>query len=225
MTGSYIYCIAPEGHEPRDDLRGLDDEPVRALSAAGFSVWSSPLPEAPAPSVPRIRRHDRVVRASATNSTTPLPMRFGQWYPSRQRLERSLEENREAYGRTLRTLAGALEFGVRVIDPAVPASGERPAAESGREYLAALARERDRRDRIEARGEELREEIAAELRDLVRAERRTGPEAARELIGLAHLVPREHFDAYRARLSEFRGGRPELRFLVTGPWPPYSFVE
>lgn len=225
MTGSYIYCIAPGGHEPQEDLRGLDDEPVRAVPVAGFSVWSSPLASAPAPSVPRIRRHDRVVRASATSATTPLPMRFGQWFASRERLERRIEENREDYGQTLRTLAGALEFGIRVIDPALPQPVERPVAESGREYLAALARERDRRERIRARGEDLREEMADELEGLVRAERRTEPEAARELVSLAHLVPREHFEAYRARLSEFRGARPQLRLLVTGPWPPYSFVQ
>ena len=39
----------------------------------------------------------------------------------------------------------------------------------------------------------------------------------------AHLVERGSITQYRDQLGEARKLRPELHFLVSGPWPPYSF--
>jgi hypothetical protein len=38
-------------------------------------------------------------------------------------------------------------------------------------------------------------------------------------------VERGAVEAYRLRLKEARSERPELKFLVSGPWPPYSFAN
>ena len=43
------------------------------------------------------------------------------------------------------------------------------------------------------------------------------------IVAAAHLVARESIREYRDRLTESRKMRPELHFLVSGPWPPYSF--
>ena len=42
---------------------------------------------------------------------------------------------------------------------------------------------------------------------------------------VAHLVQASGADAYLARARELSHGHPPLRIVVTGPWPPYSFVE
>jgi len=41
----------------------------------------------------------------------------------------------------------------------------------------------------------------------------------------AHLVERAVVEQYRARVKTAREERPELHFLVSGPWPPYSFAN
>jgi hypothetical protein len=38
------------------------------------------------------------------------------------------------------------------------------------------------------------------------------------------LVERARIDAFRAAFAELRHARPEHAFLLSGPWPPYSFV-
>jgi hypothetical protein len=41
----------------------------------------------------------------------------------------------------------------------------------------------------------------------------------------AHLVERERVVAYRERLRSLGAERVGLRFLTSGPWPPYSFSD
>jgi gas vesicle protein GvpL/GvpF len=38
-------------------------------------------------------------------------------------------------------------------------------------------------------------------------------------------VERDFVDEYRARLKVARAERPDLHFLVSGPWAPYSFAN
>jgi hypothetical protein len=45
------------------------------------------------------------------------------------------------------------------------------------------------------------------------------------IVAAAHLVTRGEVAKYRGRLSEARKSRPELHFLSSGPWPPYTFAN
>jgi hypothetical protein len=58
----------------------------------------------------------------------------------------------------------------------------------------------------------------------VRAERFDEPRGPHDMVSVAHLVARTDFDTYRRRLRELRERSPHLRFLASGPWPPYSFA-
>jgi hypothetical protein len=44
------------------------------------------------------------------------------------------------------------------------------------------------------------------------------------LATIAYLVRRADFADYRDRVARAREALPALRFLASGPWPPYSFV-
>lgn len=45
-----------------------------------------------------------------------------------------------------------------------------------------------------------------------------------ELTRCAYLVDRGRVDALRAAVAGLQRAHPELGFLLTGPWPPYSFT-
>jgi len=60
------------------------------------------------------------------------------------------------------------------------------------------------------------------LGSIVRQERIDALPSRHGLVSLAHLVERRAEREYRAGVDRVRGERPELRFLLTGPWPPYS---
>jgi hypothetical protein len=45
-----------------------------------------------------------------------------------------------------------------------------------------------------------------------------------ELARSAYLVERGDVDAFRAAVAELQRSHADLGFLLTGPWPPYSFT-
>lgn len=226
--GLYLYCVAPRRHVPGDDLRGLDGAPVSGRPVDAFTLWVSDLPERPSPTLDRIRAHNRVVAASATEDVTPLPMRFGQWFPDPRRLDGCLDGKRDTYREALEEVAGAVEFGVTIVDPSRPRETSGAAArsvESGRAYMERLAHRHARERAAAERGREVAGKLRSHLGDLVRAHHATPAERDRGLSSLAHLVARRDAGRYREAVDGFREQLPELSLALTGPWPPYSFVE
>lgn len=222
MTGFYLYCVGrPDHPEPRG-LEGIDAAPVWPLDMPGLRAWVSPLDAAPAASLERVRMHNAVVEASADVST-PLPMRFGQWFASEAELTGALTERRPKLERGLERVRDALEFGVRVVDPSAPRP-TRPDRSSGTAYMEGLARRELGAEKTRRRGAELaaamREFLGAAIRDQV-----VRPGGSAALVAMAHLVERHDTGTYNTRLRTFTIGRPELRFFFSGPWPPYGFTD
>jgi hypothetical protein len=219
--GLYLYCLGHPSHPPPASIQGLDGAAVRAEPVAGFSAWISDMDRAPGASLERVRTHNDVVSA-ATETATPLPLRFGQWFASHQELSRSLEERRHRLAEDLERVQNALEFGVRVLDPHhQPAV---PARTTGTAYLEGLARQARSDEADRSRGQDVAAELGAWLGPLVR-DQRVRLVGGGTLAATAHLVDRHDIGSYNARVRSFPPRRPELRFLLTGPWPPYGFVE
>ena len=40
-----------------------------------------------------------------------------------------------------------------------------------------------------------------------------------------HLIERVNVQEYRTKMARAVEERPEVRFMVSGPWPPYSFAN
>ncbi len=224
--GLYLYCLVPTGTEPPAGLRGLEDAPVEARRAGALTCWASPIQSVPEATLERIRRHDAVVEAALATGVTPLPLRWGQWVASAPALAAALGEREAAYRQALELVAGAVEFGVRVLDPAhEPAPPPTAAgAGAGTAYMQALAARAAAERAVDARGREIAADLRAVLGPIIRQERIDALPSRHGVVSLAHLVARRAEGEYRAGVERVRRDRPELRFLVTGPWPPYSFA-
>jgi crotonobetainyl-CoA:carnitine CoA-transferase CaiB-like acyl-CoA transferase len=88
--------------------------------------------------------------------------------------------------------------------------------------------------RKEFRGEEWRTAQKAELSGwlaeklgkLIRDEKINMVPAERAVLArVDHLVEWGNVPEYRARMATAIAERPETRFMVSGPWPPYSFAN
>lgn len=222
MMGLYLYCVGAEDHPDPGETEGIGGAPVRALSAAGLRVWVSPLESAPAASLERVRSHNAVVEAAAEEAT-PLPMRFGQWFASEADLRAALDERRPRLERSLERVRGALEFGVRVLDPG---GGDPPPPDrsSGTAYLEGLARRVELAEQSRRRGAEVAAELRSFLGPLVRAQD-VRPGGSGALVTIAHLVDRHDTGTYGTRLRTFTSRRPGVRLVFSGPWPPYGFTD
>jgi hypothetical protein len=226
MSGWYAYCALPPGTEPPVGIRGIDDSPVEALAIGGLELWASALPARPEPELARVVRHHAVVEAAAERAT-PVPLRFGQWQPDRAALDRHIEARAETWLARLRELAGTCEIGVR-IGSATGAARDvqhEPAGETspGRAYMRRLA---ERHAGAEARRSRALEIIADVQKCLgsralqVRTDTRD-PDA----VSAAFLIREGDGVACRAAVDNAGVAQEGVTVAVTGPWPPYSFVE
>lgn len=181
----------------------------------------------PLPSAEHVQQHNAVIEAAVNAEITPVPLRFGQWASDASVFEQVVEDKADWYAERIKTFAGALEFGLRVVRPdkASPARDVRVGqAASGTEYMNAL-RERVAAGRAESgEVESVRTGITEILGALVREERVEEARTPHGIITVSHLVSRPQFDEYREQAQALRIRFPEMRFLVSGPWMPYSFA-
>ena len=217
----YIYCVVPPEHEPAT-VTGIDDVPVQLVQCAGLGLWTSQLAAVPEASVTHIRQHNAVVEQAISDHVTPVPVRFGQWAADRTALDQSFEPRAENFRKLLALFAGSLEFGLRILDPSPPPAQDVQAGpvRTGREYLVAV------RDRLRPRpaNEAVHERVQAAVASLVKVERVETQQTPHIMVSYAHLVARSDFERYRSQVQKLREELTGVRFLVSGPWPPYSFA-
>ena len=219
--GIYLYCLAGAQDPPPAGFGGVDDAIVTVRPVAGFTAWTSQLDAAPKPALDSVRAHYLVVEAAADHAT-PVPFRFGQWFETEALAERALEARRAELAAGLERVRGTWEYGVRVLDPAhVHAPPDRS---SGRAYLESLARREHEDEADRRRGLEVAASLREWLGTCIREQRVRPLGSAGGLVAVAHLVDRHYTRSYDQRVREFPARLPALRFLLSGPWPPYGFV-
>jgi hypothetical protein len=224
-VGVYGYCVVPAG-QPDTALRGIDGAPVRIHTVGELAVLVSDIAR-PEPNAERIQQHNAVIEGVVTEELTPVPLRFGQWADQAAVFDAVVIEKAEWYRERLAAFAGAMEFGLRVLEPNKPASAQvvrLPEPASGLEYMnalrAKLAGARADRDALER----VRAGISELMSGLVREERVEEARTAHGVVTVLHLVPRNCFGLYRNRAQSLKSLFPEFSFLVSGPWVPYSFA-
>jgi hypothetical protein len=60
---------------------------------------------------------------------------------------------------------------------------------------------------------------------LIRDEQVTMRPSEKLVLAAAHLVERDRIPQYREKMTAARKNRPQLHFLFSGSWPPYSFAN
>jgi hypothetical protein len=224
--GFYGYCVVPGSHRPPEGLKGLEAAIVAFRPVGGLAVWYSDMSR-PDPTIEHIRSHNATVEMAVTEAVTPVPLRFGQWADEAGVFDRIITEKLGWYEDRLRVFAGAMEFGLRIVRPDKQTSAQLvrvPPSESGTAYMNALRARASAKQDEQAEAELVRARIAETVVELVLEERVEDARTPHGLVTISHLVPRKHFEAYRERVHSLREQLGELRFLLSGPWLPYSFA-
>ncbi|HEY0512958.1 MAG TPA: GvpL/GvpF family gas vesicle protein [Thermoanaerobaculia bacterium] len=252
---TYLYCLVralatPSLSGAPPGLSRLS--PPRALDLGGglwLIVASAPLPEYGSEEIQRrlsdlswvserALAHEAVVEHFA-GSGAVLPMKLFTLFASDERALAHVGKNRERLDRGLDRVDGRVEWGVRVrLDDAraraVLAAEARTAGpqSSGKAFLLRKKLEQDASRELASR---LRDEVdtafaalAAEAAEAVRREPVASPESGgRLLLDAAFLVSVQRgaeFEAIVERCAARLGPRA-CDVTLTGPWPPYNFIE
>jgi hypothetical protein len=171
--------------------------------------------------------HAAVVR-SLLDETTPLPFRFGT-VVSEQQLESYLNSHAGALHETLKLIRGCVEMSVKIIwdrewpdaSPAEQATHEKP----GTAFLAEKRREILGSEVRAAEAKQVAAWLANRIGDAAKETRVNRNFTEKLLVAVSHLVERDRVAEYRHLIGQARAERPELHFLVSGPWAPYSFAN
>ncbi len=220
----YVYGLVKNIAALTTPVTGISGAAVKLIKFEGFTVLAS---EFAGDSTPVTRdnalTHDAVVR-SVLDQATPLPFRFGTLVTEPQ-LAGYIGTQRARLEAKLAQVEGCLEMSVKIIWNTEQPDGGTESAElgPGAAFLQQKKREILGDERRLAGAKEvvswLREQVGA----LIREEQVELSPTPKLIVAAAHLIERERMQPYRERLGEARKMRPELHFLVSGPWPPYSF--
>jgi hypothetical protein len=236
----YVYCLGDElSASAFEGLAGVGGAGVRLLTLGGLdAVVSGAGDEATIANEGNLLAHNRV-NAAALAVSTPLPCRFGTRAAPEQLAEYA-SAHAAALAAALTRVRGCVEMSVKLMEKSevggrrsevgseagVADPGADPGAPGvGTAFLLKKRRELLGEEGAQSRAEDAAAWLASGLGELARetAARLSPPEAI--FVRAAHLVERPHVADYRARLRALAAGRQDLRILVSGPWPPYSFSE
>lgn len=225
----YVYCLVEGAATLDQPPHGVSNAPVRILPIDDFAVLVSELDN---DAVPLTRdnalAHDAVVR-SVLDRTTPLPFRFGTLVTAQQ-LRSYISTRKPALETNLALVRDCVEMSVKIIWTVLN-DNKRERQPSENEQGAGARFLEERRQKL--LGDEQRAAEAAEisgwLREtvsgVVRDERVTVRPSEKLVLAAAYLIERSKIKRFRDKIAEAGTARPKLHFLLSGPWPPYSFAN
>lgn len=244
MSPVWLYCVTTADGGPPDELAGVAGAPVRVDDVDGLHAWYSEPESLPDMSADAVARHHRVVEAAWDTAISCVPARYGQSFRDADALRAELRARIHDLLRSLAALEETAEMGLRVFPTTGSAADEaaglvggddaaEPTTESGtasgtgpgRAYLERLlGADRTRRARAE-RSRILADDVVGPLAQFVLASKRDTDGSETGGVALAHLVPRGSIQEYRDTIAGVVRERDDVRIVVEGPWPPYSFAS
>jgi len=225
----YAYCLVDEIDTLDVQRPGISGAAVRLLKIDDLSLLISEL-ESDITPVTRENAldHAAVVR-SVLDRATPLPFRFGS-LGTEQQLRSYIMTHAAALKTKLAHVRGCIEMNLKIMwndkndrEPQ-PQAGSPPGA--GTVFLENKRREFRNEEQRVAQVSEVSALLQERLGGLLRDERiDLRPSKTVVLAAVAHLIEVGNIQSYREKAAEILENRPELRFLLSGPWPPYSFAN
>ena len=252
--GTYVYCVVAADRRPRlarvpsglpgaGPVRLLEvekrllivvaDLPMDRYSESAINTGLSDLNW-----ISRIAVAHEAVVESFIASTAVLPMKLFTIFTSDGRALEHVRGQRARIAGLVKRVADHHEWGVRVVLDRTRAAAARPSRKSavrggtGAAYLVQKKAQRDAAAQLASRAREtvaqLFDRLAARAGDAKRRSARELPaQGGPLLLDAAFLVPRGRaatFRALAARESKSLA-RQGYGLTMTGPWPPYTFVQ
>jgi hypothetical protein len=179
---------------------------------------------------PLAGQHETVLERALERGPV-IPFRFGIVYPSPDDLRPILEQHIQEVRAELDRVTGKAEWGLTV------RSADRPQAEMAdgdstsylarrRDEVARAARQRDEARAVVATLHERLAEVSAG--DVVHRSRRIQAADEHLVLNASYLVDRRDEPRFRSLAADALAATPEdiqLSGELTGPWPPYNFVD
>ena len=234
----YVYAIIDRPEADLPDLVGLQDAPLARLPCQEIAAVSSFFTTQGKSteieqSGSNVWRHEAVLEA-LMESHSVLPVRFGEIFSTENAVTTMLLTHQSEYVANLQRVQGRVELSLRVIwtadvdvapfqETIVVEAGVKKAM-SGYEYMQS-------RRKVENGVEALRRRAEAMALALQIAMAGMAVESSHQVVltsplclKAAYLIAQRDVHAFREKIENQVRIFPEVRFILTGPWPAYNFV-
>jgi hypothetical protein len=222
----YAYCLVEDPDAFDASTRGISGATVRLLQIDELAVLVTDF-NADTVAVTRENAldHAAVVR-SVLDRTTPLPFRFGTLV-TEQQLRSYISARKPALQTRFAHVRGCVEMSVKVIRELSDEikTQSRDEITTGTSFLKEKRREILGSEQKTAEAREIETWLHEQVGGLIRDEQVTIRPSEKLVLAAAHLVERDKIGQYKEKTAAARKNRPELHFLFSGPWPPYSFAN
>jgi len=228
----YVYAIVGRSAELPAARAGSGDElamvPWRELAAVTGTLRD----EDARLTVEAVRRHEAVVEAVRRQGPA-LPVRFGTVFRDVASVASALAAQYEPLAADLDRLGDKLEVSLTALWAAPPngdAAASPPAEPiagrgAGARYLQARAAELRRDEAMKARAKVVARELDLMLGAHALAQRISLLPTPRVALRATYLLDPSGLNAFKRAFEAALRTRGDVRVLLTGPWPPYSFVR
>ena len=232
-----LYCIFRSAeHEMPRLPRGVEEQPVLLVNEKDLSAAVSwfPYPEL-VPNVRKALAYEAVVEWLFRYHTV-IPMRCGCLFQNCRQIRQLLGERRQEFLVLLGELDGLVEMGIRIrLDSASEEIHNHALCVSprflpllprcGAAYLTARREHYAVRAGGSSQLNEIANRICAQLSGVfVRSRAESTAGADGPLLSLYFLVPSMSVESFSQAVRSIPRQLP-CRLLLTGPWPPYNFVN
>lgn len=216
-----LYAILRAGElPPQEPLLGIGDRPVFLIQDDRLGAAVSRVsPEDLILDPTRAMAYEKVI-AALHRAQTVIPVRYGCLFEGESLVLRHLTGNARSYECLLEDLGECVEMGIRALQAFEPSDREEDEKHPGRAYLASQQSRYSMVDQIA-----LEQWICLALKGLfIRHKKESTVRAGRCLLSLYFLVPGKAVESFCHAFLQLCV-RETTPLLLSGPWPPYNFVQ
>ena len=234
----YLYAIAGQFDSPLDPPPGIENQAVYKINCGSFTpVVSTLLTGEVNLSKEAIYRHENVVEFFMRH-TSILPVQFNTLFYNTEVLTGTLKRYNLEIETNLLKVANCVEMGVKIL--AKEGNTKESDTKRSKNNIPNPEEEISKAkkyilDKFSSHKEAfyLQEKYKAQgkvIYSLLKEFAKQGtvfPIAANSymILNSAFLVPRASVANFKERFHSIKKDHKELAFLLSGPWPPYSFVD
>lgn len=232
----YAYGVIDSNEKIDETMKGLDDAPLFNVPYRDIGIVVSDLnAQIQKEDKKSVLKHEEVVE-KLMDKFTVLPMRFLTLFGGKEHISLMMKDYYDDFIVNLDRLRGKIEFGVKTIWPgdlireritsAHRKSDNLPlvASSSGKSFM----KEKFENYKIDKEFEEEADRCIAIVdgffSKFISEKRLEKLKTDILLLSASYLVDKEKRDDFKKAFEELRSSGGDLKYLLSGPWPPYNFI-
>ncbi len=232
----YAYGVIDSNEKIDETMRGLNDAPLFNIPYRDIGIVVSDLnAQIQKEDKKSVLKHEEVVE-KLMDKFTVLPMRYLTLFSGKEQVLLMTKDYYDDFIENLDRLREKIEFGVKTIWPgdlirerittAHRKSDNLPlvASSSGKSFM----NEKFENYKIDKEFEEEADRCIAIVdgffSKFTSEKRLEKLKTDNLLLSASYLVDKEKRDDFKKAFEELRGSGGDLKYLLSGPWPPYNFI-